>query len=118
MQSTRQDSKKPMMAIKARKGKSGRRALHEVEKYSKLYYKERVQATVAEDLTPFGPKPPAGVVLDTIRRVTREIYRDEDDETKAVVKAALATDLASASAEKDGEDDETDDPLTPEQMQE
>jgi hypothetical protein len=108
-----------MTTSKSQKGKSGRRSLHEVEKYSKLYYKERVQSTVLEDLAPFGSKPPRSIVLDTIKRVTKEIYEIEDDETKAIVKAALAADLvATAAAAEEDKENEDVDSLTPTQMQE
>lgn len=66
--------------------------------YSHLYYPTRVLPTVRQDLDGLGA-PSHSQVLTTIKRVTREIWEAEDEETQNIVYQAIA----DAKAKKDGE---------------
>lgn len=72
-------------------------ALTAVEKYSNMFYHERVAATVQTDLDRLGVQRTHSQVLTTIKRVTKEIWEAEDDTTKSIVLEALAADKADKS---------------------
>lgn len=65
-----------------------------MEKYSSLYYKTRVIATVQADLNGLGAPPTRSQVLRTVKRVTKEKWDAEDTETRDIVLQALADDKA------------------------
>jgi phage tail tube protein FII len=64
-----------------------RRRLQETEVYSKLYYDARVASVVREQLKSSGPTVKA---ISVVKRVTREMWDNEDEETKRVVAEAVA----------------------------
>lgn len=84
---------------------SGR--LHSItNKYSKLYYDTRVAPLVAIQVQLLGHKPSPAENLAIIKRLTRETWENEDDETIAEVNAALDTDRAAKLATGSCEDGE------------
>ncbi|KAF7967634.1 hypothetical protein HWV62_33613 [Athelia sp. TMB] len=86
-----------------------RRRLQETEAYIHLHYKERILEVVNERVAAIAVKGP---MINLIRQVAKELYEQEDDETRLAVK-----DFIKAHAEKlQSEAPETVDP-TPEQYQ-
>lgn len=74
------------------------RLLNQVEKYSSLYYPERVRNVVADALLEYGDQPTRSQQLNTIKRVTLEIWEAEDMETRDIVFEAMAADKAKKEA--------------------
>lgn len=94
--------------------KSGR-APQETEIYLKLYNDTRISHRVKQRALELNHKGP---MINIIRDVTREMWEDEDDETRDLVAKELAVQLKlredeqEAAAEMDGQDP------TPQQYQE
>jgi hypothetical protein len=86
--------------------------LQETEVYSKLYYKDRISAGVAERIKTLGQgRPPT---IKVIREVTKELYEGEEDE----IKMAVATRMAAAQVEAAEVGAAEEPPRTPQQYQE
>ncbi|KAF7980677.1 hypothetical protein HWV62_37109 [Athelia sp. TMB] len=85
-------------ALFAAKSKSGGRLLTQIEKYSKLYFPDRVRHLVADALLVYGDHPTRAQKLTTIKRITSEMWEDEDDDTKDFVLASMAADKAKREA--------------------
>ncbi|KAF7976999.1 hypothetical protein HWV62_4926 [Athelia sp. TMB] len=76
----------------------GGRLLTAVEKYFKLYFPQRVRIFVDAELLQFGDYPTASEKLTTIKRVTLEMWEEEDEVTRNIVFDAMARDKAKRDA--------------------
>lgn len=94
------------------------RVNQEDEVYINLFYQTRICKAAQDRITSQNIKGPA---INVIRAVARELYEKEDEGTRAVVKAQLASlkkeekaeEVSDDEAEGEGEDA----PLTPAQYQ-
>lgn len=88
-----------------------RRRLQETEAYIYLHYKDRIVDTVRAEMDKSEAKGP---MINIIRQVAKDLYAQEDDETRTAVNAHIAAHAAAALAK---EQLETANP-TPEEYQE
>lgn len=92
-----------------------RRRLQETEVYSKLYYKDRILPAVQDRLKTAGEQN--GPLIKLIKEVTRELFADEDAETKAIVAKEWAALPELPDADANGEDGGNGLQRTPQQYQ-
>ncbi|KAF7977147.1 hypothetical protein HWV62_4559 [Athelia sp. TMB] len=91
-----------------------RRRLQETEAYIHLHYKERIAEAVHQRIQ--GSSDDSGPMINVIRQVAKELYADEDDETRTAVAAYIETKHAEALASLASAELDTVDP-SPEQYQ-
>lgn len=105
----------PVFGKPVRTSKS-QRVNQEDEVYINLFYPTRISKTAQDRIASQNIKGPA---INVIRAVARELYEKEDEGTRAVVKAKLAS-LKQEEMTEEVSDDEAegeDAPLTPQQYQ-
>lgn len=90
-----------------------KRLSQEDEIYISLFYPTRIIHKVRERIEQDNFKGPA---VNLIRKIAREMYEEEDEETRSIVTAAVNAQRVG-KAEEDEEGDEENDKPTPEQYQ-
>ncbi len=78
--------------------------------YSKMYYSERIQPKVQEELAALGASKAQRSQIHVIQKVTKELYDQENDDIKQEVLKKIEENVPSENPDSSA-------PRTPEQYQ-